>query len=186
VSLRPETRSSPRWRKTSSPEFWFQPIADLRRGTVAGYEVLARFPVRSGLPPDLCFQQAAKLGRRLQLEDLCARSALESRPALFTNHFLTINVSPGYLLSECWQTLLRGAGDLAGVIFEITEEDSIADYATTRDRIEQIRTQGGMVAIDDAGAGYASLKHILELRPNFIKLDRMFIRNCHTIAPRPP
>ena len=164
----------------TSAEFRFQPIADLQRATVAGYEALARLPVRAGLPPDLCLQAAGRFGVRLEVEGLLAKGALEARRTLPANTFLCLNVSPSFLASEGWDELFATQDDLFRVVVEITEEQSISDYDSIRTRMAAIRTKGGMVAIDDAGAGFASLKHILELRPGFIKLDRSFITHCDT------
>jgi EAL domain-containing protein (putative c-di-GMP-specific phosphodiesterase class I) len=159
--------------------FYFQAIVDLRRATVVGYEALARFPLEIGLAPDICFQAAALCGRRLDLEEFVLARALEARQGLPPNCFLTINISPTFLLTERWDALLDKAGSLAGVVIEITEQDRIDDYNRIRPKIEAIRGRQGLVAVDDAGSGYASLKHIMELKPNFVKLDRFFIGNCH-------
>ena len=164
----------------TTPEFRFQPIADLQRAAVAGYEALARLPVRAGLAPDVCLQAAGRYGLRIELEALLARGALEARRDLPPNSFLCLNVSPSFLISDAWKRLFSMQEDLLRVVVEITEDQSISDYDRIRDRMAEIKVKGGMVAIDDAGAGYASLKHILELRPEFIKLDRNFVQHCDT------
>lgn len=157
----------------------FQPIVDLQRGLVTGFEALARFPSEIGLPPDLVFGFARILGKAEALEVLATSQALAIRGFLPGNCFLTINVSPTFLLTEGWQGVLREAGDLGGVVIEVTEGSSVDDYSVLREKLMQIRQLGGSVAVDDAGAGYASLSHILQLKPEFIKLDRSFIQNCH-------
>jgi EAL domain-containing protein (putative c-di-GMP-specific phosphodiesterase class I) len=161
------------------PEIYFQPIIDLRRGAVTGYEALARFPEEMQLAPEACFQRATQLGRRIELEHMVCGIVLSKRADLPRGCFLTMNLGPDYLLSDLWQELLTTQADLSGVVIEITEETSISSYDEIRERSAQIRTMGGLVAVDDAGAGYASLQHILELRPDFIKLNRHFVRNCH-------
>jgi len=93
---------------------------------------------------------------------------------------LSINMSPAFILSDQWLELLASTPDLSGVVVEITEGELIADYEPIRVRLAMIRSLGGSIAVDDAGAGYASLKHVVEIKPSFIKLDRMFISNCHT------
>ena len=162
------------------PRFHFQPIADLRRAVVAGYEALVRLPVRVPLTADLCLAAAGRLGIQLELEAVMTSHALEARSALPRNAFLCINVSPAFLCSAAWTCGPFSNTDLSGVVIEITEAEFVEDYEFLRKRIAQICVQGGMVAIDDAGAGYASLKHILELKPNFIKLDRNFVHDCAT------
>jgi EAL domain-containing protein (putative c-di-GMP-specific phosphodiesterase class I) len=160
-------------------ELLFQPIVDLRRGVVTGYEALARFPVGMDMSPDVCLRRAGLLGRRQELEHLLCGMVLTRRCLLPRNRFLTMNLGPDYLMSDMWQQLLVTERDLAGVVIEITEESSISNYEEIRTRSEQIRAMGGLVAVDDAGAGYASLQHILELRPDFIKLNRHFVKDCH-------
>ena len=64
-------------------------------------------------------------------------------------------------------------------MIEITEDDRVRDYAALRYRLDSIRDRGGSIAVDDTGSGYASLQHVMELRPQFVKLDRFFIEDCH-------
>ncbi len=161
------------------PDIYFQPIVDLRRGAVSGYEALARFPRELNLAPDVIFQRAGKIGMRMELEHLVCTLVLGKRTQLPDGCFLTLNLGPDFLLSDLWQELLASESDLAGVVIEITEETSISSYDEIRERSAQIRSRGGLVAVDDAGSGYASLQHILELRPDFIKLNRSFVRDCH-------
>ena len=162
----------------ATPVFHYQPIADVNRAVVAGYEALVRFPVRARLAPDVCLRAAGHCGFQVELETLIFRSALRAKSQLPPNSFLCVNVSPAFLASDAWETSLAEQPNLLSVVVEITEEQAVTDYESMRNRLAAIRAKGGMVAIDDAGAGYASLKHILELRPSFIKLDRNFVQNC--------
>lgn len=159
--------------------FHYQPLVDIVHGTAVGYEALARFSGPPSLPPDQWFAAAEALGRRNELEHLvCARS-LESRHRLPPNSFLSVNVSPSFLLSRQWDELLESQGSLAGIVLEITENDPVGSYEEIQLRIAGIRAKGGAIAIDDVGSGYSSLKHVMEIRPNFIKLDRAFVTGCH-------
>ena len=160
--------------------FHYQPIVDLSRGVVTGYEALVRFPQTMGPSPDIVFEIAGHLGRRLELEDVVSRAALQSRELLPANCFLSLNVSPPFLLSDRWQAVISSIADLSCIVIEITEGESIDNYEHIRTCLAQIRARGGNIAVDDAGAGYASLKHVVEMKPAFIKLDRMFITNCHS------
>jgi EAL domain-containing protein (putative c-di-GMP-specific phosphodiesterase class I) len=148
----------------------FQPIADLQRGVVAGYEALARFA--PGLRPDRVFAAAHAAGFGTELEALAVRTALIQRAALPANAFLTLNLGPEALLAAPVQELVAAVGDLRGVIVEITEQQPVADYAALREAMAPLRERGALVAIDDAGAGFASLQHITELHPDLIKVDR--------------
>jgi len=164
----------------SSTVFHYQPIVDLTRGIVTGYEALVRFPEAMGPTPDVAFDAASLFGRRLELEEVVTRAAFYSRALLPANCFLSLNASPTFLLSDQWQAVLSTVSDLSGIVIEITEGESITDYEPIRKRIAQVRSLGGSIAVDDAGAGYASLKHVVEMKPSFIKLDRMFIANCQS------
>ena len=161
--------------------FHFQPIVDLQRGAAVGFEALARFAVEgSRIPPNLVFEAAGTYGRRLELEEKVLTEAIAANRLLPPNTFLSVNVGPGYLLSDRFDLLLTKAASLRGVVFEITEDEVITDYSILHKKLALIRDRGGFAAVDDAGSGYSSLKHIMEIRPNFIKLDRSFINGCNT------
>ena len=150
----------------------FQPIVDLRRGVLAGYEVLARFRSDPYLSPDQWFDAAARIGRRAELEAVTLGRALDARRCLPPNCFLSMNVGPDALLDDRVMATLRDAGPLGGVVVEITEQSAVDDYDRLRGRIDPLREAGAHLAVDDAGAGYASLSHVAALRPDFIKVDR--------------
>ncbi len=162
------------------PSFHYQPIVDLRRGVVAGYEALARFPASMGHTPGACFAAAAAAGKRYALDATLIRSALRSSALLPPDTFLTVNISPAVLLSHHWDGVLDSNPSLTNVVIEVTEEESITDYPSIRTRLDKVRSLGGCIAVDDAGAGFASLQHIIEMKPAFIKLDRALIKDCHS------
>ena len=166
---------------TSTFSFHFQPIVDLQRGSAVGFEALARFSVSGNrIPPNLVFEAAGDYGRRLDLEEKVLTEAIAAKCLLPPNCFLSVNVGPGFLLSDRFDRLLRDATSLRGVVFEITEDEVITDYSVLHKKLALIRERGGFAAVDDAGSGYSSLKHIMEIRPNFIKLDRSFINGCNS------
>jgi EAL domain-containing protein (putative c-di-GMP-specific phosphodiesterase class I) len=150
----------------------FQPIVDLRRGVVTGFEALARFRSEPYRSPDRWFDAAAQLGRLAELEAATLARVLDARAQLPPNCFLSLNVGPGALLDDRVAGTLRAAGALGGVVVEITEQAAVDDYDRLRGRIEPLREAGAHLAVDDAGAGYASLSHVAALRPDFIKVDR--------------
>jgi EAL domain-containing protein (putative c-di-GMP-specific phosphodiesterase class I) len=153
----------------------YQPILSVRGGGIAGYEALARFPGDPPDPPNVWFERAAMAGLAGELQALAigrARSVARDarRPA---GSFLTVNVSPGLLGHDAVRAAL--SGDLQSLVIEMTEEEAIADYATLRGVMAEYRARGARFAIDDAGAGYASMRHVTELRPDFVKLDARLI-----------
>jgi EAL domain-containing protein (putative c-di-GMP-specific phosphodiesterase class I)/DNA-binding NarL/FixJ family response regulator len=151
----------------------FQPICTLAGSTV-GAEALARFRGPPARGPVRWFAEADEVGLLRELELTAIRAALASLPALPEHVFLSINVSPTTLSTPAFLRLI-GASDGARVVVEITEHARITDYEGLRDALEAVREFGARVAIDDAGAGFASLRHILRLEPEFIKLDRTLI-----------
>ncbi len=150
----------------------FQPIMDTARGTVAGYESLARFGGPPHATPDRWFALARAAGVGPELEALALRTALEARPALPPNCFLSVNVGPDALLAAPVAAVFADAGDLRGVVVEITEQTAVTDYDALVTALAPVRAAGALLAVDDAGAGFASLKHITALRPDFVKVDR--------------
>jgi EAL domain-containing protein (putative c-di-GMP-specific phosphodiesterase class I) len=182
-SARASRRSGPGWgsrldRVLSDPALVrpaFQPIFDLARGQVCGYEALARFDAGPPRSPEDWLRAASERGLENALEALLIEAGLRARSALPENCFLSVNVSPRTLLSAEVQAAIAASGRLDAVVIELTEREPISDYAAVREVLETIRERGGTLAVDDAGAGYASLQHIMSLRPEFIKLDRALV-----------
>jgi len=153
----------------------FQPIMSLTGGGVAGYEALARFDTEPPEPPNVWFERAASAGLSAELQALAIRRArrVAASARLPMGSFLSVNVSPGLLDDSFIRDAL--AGSLDGLVIELTEEEAIADYDRLRSVMAGLQRRGARFAIDDAGAGYASLRHVTELRPAFIKLDARLI-----------
>lgn len=155
----------------------FQPIVDTSRGTVAGYEALARFTGWPHGDPQVWFAMARVRGRCGDLEAAALRAALKARPLLPPNSFLALNVSPDMLSSPQVREVWEAEGDLGGLVIELTEQRPINSYAELEPDLERLRAAGALIAVDDAGSGYAGLHHLLALRPALIKLDRALIKD---------
>ncbi len=151
----------------------FQPICTLG-GEIVGAEALARFACEPLRGPDLWFAEAAHVGLQLELEIAAVRAALAALTSLPEHLYLTINVSPTTVATTALRKLLERE-DAARVVVEITEHARIDDYDELGESLATLRAFGARVAVDDAGAGFASLRHILRLAPEFIKLDRTLI-----------
>jgi EAL domain-containing protein (putative c-di-GMP-specific phosphodiesterase class I) len=149
----------------------FQPIVDMSGGAILGFEALTRFA--DGTPPDRAFLAAAEVGLGLELETATIKAALAAAGPLPRDGFLDINVSPDLVMARSQLRGLLKHTDRR-VILEITEHVDVQDYVGLR---RAITTLGRDVrfAVDDAGAGFASLRHILELAPSHVKLDRGLI-----------
>jgi PAS domain S-box-containing protein len=150
----------------------FQQIVDLIRGRTLGYEALTRFA--DGVAPDVRFAYAAAVGMALHLERATIEAALASGVALSPSRFLHLNVSPGLVLERTELKRLL-AETRARIVLEVTEHAAVGDYREFRDAIESLG-RPVLLAVDDAGAGFASFRHILELRPSFVKLDISLVR----------
>ncbi len=151
----------------------FQPVIDLARRCVAGYEALTRFDTRNGCvaTPDLWFGAAHECGVGPELEAVALRNAFAFRHSLPPSCFLSVNVDPDHLASELVLDVLREQRDLRGVVVEFTEHRT-SDLGRLAPRIDWLRDAGALIAIDDAGSGHSGLKQVLQLRPSIIKLDR--------------
>lgn len=157
----------------------FQPVVDLDSGEVVGYEALTRFT--AGSSPAEMFGHAARYGFRLQLEQVTLEAALDAASALPEGRWLSLNVSPGFLCSGWLQRLLSGVE--RPVVLEMTEHDPVDDYPTLRRACEALGPEVEL-SIDDVGAGYASLRHVLALPPGWVKLDRSWVTGIESDANR--
>jgi EAL domain-containing protein (putative c-di-GMP-specific phosphodiesterase class I)/AmiR/NasT family two-component response regulator len=161
------------------PRMVFQPIVRLSTGGLVGVEALARFPVDPECGAHEWFQQAREVGLGPQLEIAAARSALAHVSALPSHAYMGLNFSPQALMSKAFEGLLA---DLprGRFVVEVTEHARIDDYEALAPVLRDIREFGGRLAVDDAGAGFASLRHILQLAPEVIKIDISLTRCIDT------
>lgn len=152
----------------------YQPILDLGTGEVLGAEALARFGTEPQRSPAQWFVEAAEVGLGIQLELAALRRAAEGLPLLPPNAFLSVNASAETIRSPA---LLDAIADLptSRLVIELTEHEPVGDYSQLVPSVQRLRQRGVRLAVDDAGAGFASLQHILRLAPDIIKLDRVFI-----------
>jgi EAL domain-containing protein (putative c-di-GMP-specific phosphodiesterase class I)/CheY-like chemotaxis protein len=161
----------------------YQPIVDLESGRVAGLEALARFAAEPLRPPDAWFAEAAAAGLEGELDLAAVRRALDGLSGLPPDAFLSLNVSPRTIP---WPRFLEAmaAAPLARIVLEVTEHAPVGDYAKLEGALRTLRAEGARLAIDDAGAGFASLRHILRLAPEVIKLDTSLTRGIDVDRPR--
>lgn len=146
-----------------------QPIVDMRDGSVVGAEALARFPAEPFPHPGAWFAAALEVGLTPELEIACARKALAllgSRPEGTT---LSVNFSPGTVMDGLPEQLGEVPWDR--IVIELTEHVPVEDYSVLNAALAPLRERGAQVAVDDTGAGFASLRHILDLAPDVIKID---------------
>jgi EAL domain-containing protein (putative c-di-GMP-specific phosphodiesterase class I) len=153
----------------------FQPVVELATRRVVGYEALTRFD--DGTRPDLRFEQAAAAGLAVALERATLERAVAEATRLPPGPWLSVNASPSLLLERDALVAARAGADHSLVI-ELTERERVDDYEALADALRVVPDT--LLAVDDAGAGYASLRHILTLHPAFIKLDITWVRDLDT------
>jgi EAL domain-containing protein (putative c-di-GMP-specific phosphodiesterase class I) len=151
----------------------FQPVVDLATGKAVGYEALTRF--EDGRRPDLVFLAANKVGMMVKLETATLREQIRQARRLPKGAWLSLNISPALAIALIPLLDILAEAD-RDVVLEITEHAEIDDYPRLMAALDQVRHRARL-AVDDAGAGYAGLRHILELRPQFVKLDISLVRN---------
>lgn len=154
----------------------YQPIFDLEQAAVRGFESLTRFSAVPARSPDVWFNEAARVGRGVELEIQALEKALVGLKSLPSDIYVSFNLSPESVVTGDLARILHGM-PLDRVILEVTEHADIPQYPVFANALAPLREQGLRLAVDDAGAGYASFRHILALKPNLIKLDMSLTRD---------
>jgi diguanylate cyclase (GGDEF)-like protein len=152
----------------------FQPVVRLIDGAVVGYEALARTDLLDG-SPDQWLEAASVVGLRVEVELACLEAAtVAGRPP--DGALLFVNASPATVLDPRMRDMVHR---LPRCVIEITEHDAVHDYERLRAVLAELRGLGCLVAVDDVGAGYASMAHVLALAPSFVKIDRSLVDGMH-------
>jgi len=154
----------------------YQPIVDLESARIVGFESLARFAPLPSRTPDLWFQEASRVGLGHALETRAIERALMLDGGLRRGVYVACNVSPEVVLSGALPEALC-CGELSRIVLEITEHSTVEDYLQLERVLRPLRDRGMRVSVDDAGAGHSSFRHILRLRPEYIKLDMSLTRD---------
>ncbi|ONH50838.1 diguanylate phosphodiesterase [Frankia sp. CcI49] len=157
-----------------APDLVFQPIVDLRLGLTAGYEALARFGDDPRNAPDLVFAEADRLGVAAEVEARVLRKAIAARDHLPDRCFLAVNVFPHLLSSPEVESVWRTA-DLSRLVLELNEAVAIDCSSALAATSQELRDRGAFIAMDDVGSGYAGLRQLTYIRPDFVKLDRSLV-----------
>ncbi|MET0794950.1 MAG: EAL domain-containing protein [Polyangiaceae bacterium] len=166
-----------------APRIVYQPIYSLLEDEISGAEALSRFDVGPPRTPDVWFNAAYDAGVGIELELRAIEHALVALDRMAAPLTLSLNTSPELLLSGRLIPVLRNL-DLTRVALEVTEHAAVVDYDVLLKAIAPFRERGALLSIDDAGAGYASMRHILNLKPDVIKLDISITRNIDTDSSR--
>jgi len=154
----------------------YQPIYQIDEGRIVGFESLARFDAEPRRTPDLWFGEAAQVGLGAKLEIDAASRALRAISKLAGDSYVAVNLSPATILDAVFMDLFVDI-PLDRVVLEITEHAAVDFYPGVVAAMRSLRDGGLRIAVDDAGAGYSSFRHILNLAPDIIKLDMSIVRN---------
>jgi diguanylate cyclase (GGDEF)-like protein len=161
----------------------FQPIVNMRDGSIYAHEALIRGP--KGMPlhtPDALLAAARREGLLLDFEIACVSVALSQWAALRQPGRLFVNLSASALLQvihdrsmESILQSIRGIGlQPRMLVIEITEHEHVADIQALCEAVQKIHAAGLMLALDDFGDGRSSLRLWSELQPDIVKIDKYF------------
>lgn len=159
-------------REEGGPRIVLQPIVDLATRARTGAEALSRFPVEWGMTPDAVFAQAHAAGLGVDLEIAAVERVMDVVGDV--EGYVGINASLAALHSAAFEDALSGA-PAERILLEISEHDRVDDYPRLLSRLDKLRESGFRLAIDDVGAGYSSLQHLVQIAPDVIKLDRSIV-----------
>lgn len=154
----------------------FQPVVELRTERRVGFEALARFEPEPERPPNEWFAEAWEVGLGTRLELHAATAVMEVMDDLPGDGYVSVNLSAGTVASREFRELLPEL-PVERLVIEMTEHTPVADYLALGEVLAELRDRGGRIAVDDAGAGYASFRHVLRLVPELIKLDMSLVRD---------
>lgn len=154
----------------------FQPICHLGTGEIVGAEALTRFVSSPFRSPEQWFVEADSIGRGPELEFLALETAMLAAADLPAHLYVAVNLSPSACLDPRLRDIVRDSGLKPGrIVVELTERSAVADYARLAAALAPLRSAGVRIAVDDVGAGFSSMRHILKLSPELIKLDRTIV-----------
>jgi EAL domain-containing protein (putative c-di-GMP-specific phosphodiesterase class I) len=165
------------------PSIVYQPIYRIADRKLVGIECLSRFHLEPRRPPNLWFDEAREIGLGVRLELNAILTALDGLRGLPGDFHVAINVSPDTIVT----------GGISGyldewpaqrLVLEVTEHSHVDDYTLLDERLQSLRADGMRIAVDDAGAGYASMRHVLAMHPDIIKLDMSLTRGIDSDSPR--
>ena len=154
-----------------------QPIVELASDKPVGVECLARFPDAMMRGPDKWFDEAAEIGRGVELELLAVEGALSSLKKVPRGMYVSVNASPDTILSGALHQILERAGK-KNIVVEVTEHRQVEDFVALKKALKPI-SKYARIAIDDVGSGYAGTRHLVDLAPDILKLDMTLTRDVH-------
>jgi EAL domain-containing protein (putative c-di-GMP-specific phosphodiesterase class I) len=169
--------------ETGQPRIVYQPIYRLSDHRIIGLECLSRFDMEPRRTPDAWFNEANEIGLGVRLEMNAMLTALDGLRQVPGDFYVAVNVSPQTLINVDVLDYLDVVQP-ERLVLEITEHALVDDYLPLQATVAKLRAAGVRFAVDDAGAGYSSMRHILTLHPEIIKLDMSLTRNIDSDTSR--
>lgn len=162
---------------------YFQPIVSVSERKIVGLEFLSRPPRDSILSnPEILFRSALKYGMYYDLELVGWKKAVADWKAKYYPEKVFLNCSPYLIEFEGFkkEILVDEIGiDPNYTVMEMTERFAIKDYKLFLNNIHEMREMGFVIAVDDLGSGFASLETVVEVNPDYVKIDMALIRDIH-------
>ncbi|MGJ7574665.1 EAL domain-containing protein [Variovorax sp. RB2P76] len=165
---------------------FFQPIVDLRQGTIFGHEALVRGPASTALHnPEALLAQAASESRLTEFELHCVEIVLTAWSRLDDPGRLFVNLSPDALTaamggvgSACWLERMLARCDIAArdITVELTEQRATGCAEALQRAVQALHAMGARIALDDFGEGHSNLRRWRDLQPDLVKLDKQLTR----------
>lgn len=160
----------------------FQPVVMLATGEPIGFEALARFPDEGHRPAGAWFLDAERAGLRGELEIAAIRAAVAARAVLPRGKFVAFNLSPRTATEQDLREVLASVS-LDEVVLDVNEDTAVDEYEKYGHAIEDLRQEGVRVALDDTGVGFVSLRYVIDVRPDLIKIGMDICRNIDALVP---
>ncbi|MDO8185922.1 EAL domain-containing protein [Conexibacter sp. JD483] len=155
----------------------YEPVADLARGVICGFEARARFP--AAMSRDRWRREALERGLEPDFDAFVVGSVLAARESLPADCFLGFDIDPRTLVREAVQRVLAEAGRLDRLVIELTALGSAVEEPQLEEAARRLRDAGATIAVDGVGGGTATLRQIAIVRPEFVKLDPALVRGIH-------
>ncbi|MYL50412.1 EAL domain-containing protein [Halobacillus litoralis] len=163
-----------------------QPIVDMKHNRVHGYESLLRTKDLS-VPPGELFSYASRSGLQSMLDQKARRTAVRAKSEhlnagdkIFINFLPSTIYVPEFCLKHTFQIVKEFNIDPEDLVFEVVETEKIDDVEHLKSILETYKASGMKVALDDVGSGYSTLEMLSLLQPDYLKIDRSYIQNCHS------
>lgn len=161
----------------------YQPIVNLKNKSIVGFEALSRFVHSRFRTPDAWFREARRLNLLSRLELVAISKALDGFDFSNNTSYLSLNISASTLLHREFLKAIEGVPS-SRLVLEIIEHEPLDCYGDFSDMLQLLRSKGVRIAIDDLGAGFASLNNVINIKPDIVKLDLNITRNIHIDSAR--